>query len=151
GRFGWAGGLIALAGMERGFPVVFAAGMGVKGVVEWVRTRRLGRHYLMFFAGFAGVATICFAASLFVVGLEGWRGFLDNMAVHTDRSAGFRIGLQHLFMLDGNLTGPDGFIYYAKKAELFAPRRVYYLLAGVAMLAPLILLARRMSYEGFTA
>lgn len=144
-RYGLAGALVALSGMERGFPVLFAVGLFVKAIYDLVSTRRVARRYLWFFGAFVATAVICFGISLTTSGFDSWQGFVDNIRLHTSRSAGFRIGFRHMFMMDGNLTGPDGFLSFEAKAALFASRTTLYYALVIAFLAPLALVVRRVS------
>ena len=120
-------------------------GLLVKALYDLIATKRLARRYLWFFAAFAATAVVCFALSLTTNGVETWQGFFENMSVHNERSAGFRIGFKHMFMMDGNLTGPDGFVFWEQKAAAFASRQTLYWICVAAFLAPLALVIRRAS------
>ena len=145
GRYAIAGALIALATIERGFPLLFAVGLFIKAVHDTIVNRQLERRYLWFFISFAVAAAAALAASLAAGGVEAWQDFAHNMGIHNQKSAGFRIGFQHMFMMDGNLSGPEGFYGYGHKAALLASRKAEYLLAVALFMAPLLLLVRRLS------
>lgn len=151
GRYAVAGLLLALASLERGFPALFAVGLLVKALYDSVAHRRIERRYLAFFAGFLAAAAVGFALSLTVAGLDAWSGFAANMEIHTKTSAGFRIGFQHLFMMDGNLSGPAGFVGYGQKAAILASHQFEYYAAVLLFLSPLVFLVRRVSDVTFSA
>lgn len=150
-RHAAAGACLAWSTLSRGFPVIFVAALACKAAADVARERRVPRRFARFFAAFAAALALGVAFSLSAGGLEAWTAFFEDLRVHTSRSGGFRIGLAHLFMLDGNLIGAEGFIPYAEKARLFAERRVWFWLAAAAFLAPGILLARKLDDVSFTA
>ena len=150
GRLGVAGVLIALAGMERMFPFLFAVGVFVRIVADVIGDRRLAPEYRRFTIGFATTVAVCFGLSVVVNGFETWAGFFHNMQTHGKQTAAFRIGLRHLFMFGGNMFGPDGFLSFAEKEVLFRSRLLPYALLAVALFVPLVARVRRLSLLTFT-
>ncbi|MGD8860808.1 MAG: hypothetical protein PVI30_12430 [Myxococcales bacterium] len=143
-RYGWAGALFALSTMSRGFPVMFAGALGIKAALDTIENRGVAPRYLWFFGTFSVTALACFAFSLSFAGLRGWEGFIDNIHTHTSISASFRVGFAHMFMLDGNLTGSDGFVGYFGKASHLSDRKPLYWAGVVVLLLPMGWIARRM-------
>lgn len=146
GRWGLAGGLLAWATMVRVFPAVFVVGLALKVWIDWRETKVLQPEHKRFAAVFGGACAAMLAISL--VGLEGgfanYQTWAADMKVHTQTSASFRVGFRHMFMLDGNLMGPEGFVGYGAKAEAFAKRELWHWLAVALLLAPLIRAARKL-------
>lgn len=151
-RYGLAGGLFAYSTLIRVFPVLFAAGLGVKALWHLLSDRRISRRYLQFLTGFAGVAAFLMLLT-YGLGQGGapWQAWLENARGHTRDTAGFRIGFKHLFMLDGNLTGPDGFVPFPEKTVLFQQRQGWYVLACVVLLGMVVAAARKLDDASFVA
>lgn len=96
GRYAAAGVLGGLATGLRVFPVLFFAGLGFKLIHDLVRRRTLTRRYVRFFAAFAltlGLLVGLTAATS--KGRESWRHFSDNITMHDDKLAGYRVGLKY--------------------------------------------------------
>ncbi len=148
-RWGVAGVLMAWATMVRIFPVLFAGGILLKIAVEVLATRHWERRYTYFTAAFAASLVLFFVTSL--VGLEGggadWLGWWQDMATHNSKSASFRIGFRHLFMLGGSLEH----VNYGAMQKAFLHRQVAYLITVALLLAPLLLSIRRMSAATFAS
>ncbi len=151
GHWGVAGGLMAWATMVRVFPAVFVLGLAIHAGLEWRETKQWRPEHKRFAAVFVTACALMLMISL--VGLEGgWHNYLtwaEDMKVHTQTSAAFRIGFRHMFMLEGNLEGPEGFVGYGAKAKAFAKVGLIYWLAVAALLAPLIRSARKLDVITF--
>ncbi len=128
-KYKLSGFFVALSSMIRLFPVVFAIAFGIKALIELVQTKKIDKTYFNFFGSYAASLIIFFLLTLtFGRGLDNWTGFMNNMEIHTQKSAGYRIGFQHLFYYSGEITSEDNFVSYSKKAEIFNERKpVYYL------------------------
>jgi hypothetical protein len=155
-RFGLAGVCVAWAAAERAFPAIFAVGLAFKAGVELLATRKLHRQYLLFGLGFAGAGLILFGLSLsasdsLAAGIDSWRDWARNMAVHTAHTRGFRVGFKHMFMMDGNISDTDGFVGWSKKTAAFQTRSHYFYLTVLLLLAPLLLAVRKLDAVTFTA
>lgn len=140
---GWwacAGVLLAWACMVRVFPAIFVAGLALKLGLDWHETRRWQPEHGRFALAFTLACATMFAIS--IVGLEG--GFANyltwyaDMKEHTATSAAFRVGFRHMFMLEGNLTGSEGFVDYAAKQQAFARWQPLYWAATLGLLWPLV-------------
>jgi len=147
-----AGLLIGYATFVRAFPVLFAGAMLLSFAASWHERRRLPVEALRFCLGL-GLATLLFGGATFAFGhgASDWLAWWHEVQTHTQRSAAFRIGFKHMFMLDGNLTSDVGFVSYADKAAHFADRRVGYWLACAALALPIALRARRQDVTTFAA
>lgn len=150
-RWGLAGVMFAWATMVRVFPAIFAVGVGIKIASDMLvggKLRILPEHK-QFFMWFGGTLAVLFLISLVGLhgGFENWRMWAEDMRVHNARSASYRIGFKHLFMLDGELTSTD---YNVKQANLVA-RAPYYYAATALLLAPLLLAVRRLDTVSFAA
>ncbi len=148
-RHATAGGLLAYATMVRAFPAFFAMGYGAKALYGWVAQARSPRPLGRFVAGFGAVAAIAVLVSLGAGGLDAWRAWAEDLAVHSRNTAGFRIGFKHLFMFEGNLYGTEGFVGFAEKTENLLPRYEWFVAGIGLMVLPLILVWRRL--DGVTA
>ena len=85
------------------------------------------------------------------VGLEGgtedWLGWWHNMQVHNSKSASFRVGFRHLFMLDGSLER----VHYGKMQKEFHSRLGSYIPAVLLLFAPLLSSIRRLNAVTFAS
>jgi len=118
---GWyktAGGLMAYAGLARIFPIIFAFGMGARGIVELVRTRRMPWKHFQFFAAFAVTGGLLVGASvLYAGGLHQWREFFDKIGYHNNDISTWRVGFRYLFLGTFDLV-PRGVDWWTYKAQL---------------------------------
>jgi len=147
---GLSGALIALSSMSRVFPFLFAVGFGIKAAVGWFKTRKISSDTVWFFAWFAATLLIAFLVSLSIGGIEAWTQFLANSIEHNQNTAGFRIGFRHLFMVGGNLFGPEGFTYFEEKTQIFNSHLVSYFLAITLMVIALAWIGDRIDAVNFT-
>jgi len=123
---------VALASMVRMFPVLFAVGLGLKALVELFRTGTIKRRYIDFFTVFAVCVVLFFILSSSVGrGLDSWIEFNENIKMHNERTAAFRIGFKHLFMVGGEIIG---------KARQFEAAECLYYLSLTVFLAALVFL-----------
>jgi hypothetical protein len=118
---GWyktAGVLLAYAGLARMFPFVFVFGIGARGLVELLRTRRIQRRYLEFGIAFAaGCAVFVIGSIVYAGGLDHWRGFLAKIGYHQEDISTWRVGFKYLFLQTYALV-PPGTGWWAFKAQL---------------------------------
>jgi hypothetical protein len=148
-KWGLAGAMFAWATMVRVFPAIFAVGIGLKIASDVLVGGKLvlRPEHRAFFYWFGGLVLLFFLVSL--VGLHGgydnWRQWAHDMGVHNQRSASFRIGFKHLFMLDGKLTSTD---YNVKQANFLA-RQNYYWVAAILLITPVLLSVRRLDTISF--
>lgn len=151
GRWGLAGGMFAWATMVRVFPAVFVAGLALKVWIDWRETKQWQPEHLRFAGFFAGACALMLLISL--VGLDGglanYQTWAQDMKVHTQTSASYRIGFRHLFMIEGNLSSSEGFVGYGAKAQSFAAIQNWYWLAVAVLIAPVIASARRLDVITF--
>jgi hypothetical protein len=147
----FAGVLLTYAAFERVYPVLFIVGavlhMGYAARAE----RQLARDARFFVLSVLATTVVCFTVSLLPGGLMAWKDWLDNMLVHTRVSAGLRMGFQHMFMMQGNLTGDDGFVSYPAKAKYLAHLKPLYGLCVLLLLAPSAGLIRRLNRLDFAS
>jgi hypothetical protein len=151
-KWGLAGAMFAWATMVRVFPAIFAVGVVIKiasDVFVGGRKPELRPEHLKFLAWFGGMLLLLFLISLVGMhgGFDNWRQWAYDMQVHNKRSASYRIGFKHLFMLDGQITSTD---YNVKQANFFE-RQNYYWVAVTVLLAPLLLAVRRLDTISFAA
>ena len=103
GWYGLAGGLTAYAALARVFPVAFAFGMGVKMLADVIKTRKLGRNYLAYWASFTGAMVMLVGASIiYSGGIESWKEFLSKILQHDRDISGWRIGFKYVFLMSYN-------------------------------------------------
>lgn len=118
---GWyktAGGFMAYAGLARIFPIIFAFGMGARGLVELVRTRRMPWKHFQFFAAFAVTGGLLVGASiLYAGGLHQWREFFDKISYHNSDISTWRVGFRYIFLGTFDLV-PRGVDWWTYKAQL---------------------------------
>lgn len=146
-KWGLAGAMFAWATMVRVFPAIFAVGVGLKIAVDVYEHRKIREEHWRFAGFFAGGLLLFFVISLIGMdgGFENWRTWADNMRVHSARTASFRIGFKHLFMIDGKLLSGN----YGAKHELLESRKLYYWLTVAVLMAPLLLAVRRLDTVSF--
>lgn len=151
GRGGWAGAAVALATASRIFPLLIAAAVIGRAVVRYIDKREIDPIDRDFAIGFAAVLLAAFLFSLYLGGVGAWRDFIHNMEIHTRRTAGYRIGYRHMFMLIGRLDSRHGFIGYDEKARHFESVKLYYYLTAAGFMVFLALLARQLDRVSFAA
>lgn len=135
-----SGLFLALSAMLRIFPIVFAVGLGLKALVDLIKSKKIERKYLSFFAVFFSAMILFFILSLTIgQGLDNWHSFIENMQIHNQQTAGFRIGFKHIFMFSGEITEEDPWVSYAEKQELFE-NRIGYFYASIFLVGLLLLL-----------
>lgn len=149
-RYALSASLMALATMIRVFPVLFAIGVGFKMLAEGLQNRKIAPNHLRFFAGFGMTILLGVLISLPVDGLKGWTNFFENSLQHNVNTAGFRIGLRHLFMIGGNMFGSGGFISFAQKTEIFNTHLASYTLTLALITWPFLRMVKRMNTVSFT-
>jgi hypothetical protein len=146
-----AGALLTYAAFERIYPGLFIVGLGLHIAHRSLTQRTVSPDHRRFVLSVLVVSTLCAILSLQPGGVQAWRDWLDNMLVHTRLSAGLRMGFQHLFMLQGNLTGEQGFVDYPTKAKFLAQLKPLYFVAVAALLAPGVALIRRLRALDFAS
>lgn len=151
-KWGLAGAMFAWATMVRVFPAIFAVGVCLKIASDaFVGSRKLELRpeHLKFIGWYGGTLLLLFLISLVGLhgGFENWQQWAYDMQVHNKRSASYRIGFKHLFMLDGQLTSTD---YNLKQANFVARENYYWVMVAV-LLAPLLLAVRRLDTISFAA
>jgi hypothetical protein len=117
----FAGGVfMALSCLLNVFPILFTAGIAIKGLVEVLWRRRLCIEYRRFAVGFALTGIVLVGLSLSVGrGLDGWRSFMHQMQQHAERLTTSRVGFQYLFVYEGEgLDGKKGVTYSSKRRKL---------------------------------
>lgn len=133
-----AGAVMAYAGLARIFPIIFVFGMGARGLIELVRTRRIPWPHVRFFLGFgvAGVALIG-ASMLYFGGMETWREFFAKINYHNNDISTWRIGFRYVFLGTFDVT-PAGVGWWDYKAQLQAfmaqYQYVWWAIQGVVLL-----------------
>ena len=144
GNHAVAGALFGMATMERLFPALFLVGYGLKAVFDWIQLRSLPVKHQRFLISATATMVVCFLLTLTVCGgFDIWLDFFENMKQHTQNTAGFRVGFKHMFMLEGNLRGSDGFVSFAEKTALFeSSKGIYWACVGGFLLATLWLLPK---------
>ncbi len=144
-RYRVAGALTAYASMARVFPLVFAFGMGIKAVVDFVSTRSVNRRYLAYWASFAVTAAILVGASLFYVGrLDAWGDFFAKIGQHNKDISGWRVGFKYVFLMSY-----DGSAFWGRNlAEFFEDwKLVWWTIQAVVILLSAFLVLRLDDYE----
>ncbi|PRQ04136.1 hypothetical protein ENSA5_10620 [Enhygromyxa salina] len=148
-KWGLAGAMFAWATMVRVFPAIFAVGVGLKIASDVLVTRQIREEHWKFVGYYAGGLALCFVVSLIGMdgGFDNWRTWYANMKVHNARSASFRVGFKHLFMLDGKMTSND----FGTKQANFVARESYYWAAVALLFAPVVTSVRRLDTISFAA
>jgi hypothetical protein len=150
-KWGLAGAMFAWATMVRVFPAIFAVGVGVKIASDVLAKKKLEirEEHWRFVGWYAGLLLLFFVISLIGMdgGFDNWRTWYENMKVHNEKSASYRVGFKHLFMLDGKLTSTR----YGIKQQNFEAREAYYWACVALIFAPLLLAVRRIDTVSFAA
>lgn len=118
GWYGTAGGLMAYAGLARIFPIIFAFGMGARGLIVLFRTRRFPWPHFRFFLVYGAVAALLVGGSiLYAGGLQQWQDFMDKIGYHNDDISTWRVGFKYIFL--GTFDQPPpGVGWWPYKAQL---------------------------------
>ncbi len=98
-RYKTAGALMSYAAMARIFPAVFLFGMG--GCAAWalLRTRRIDRKYIEFFAAFGVCAVLLLGLSALADGgFHYWSDFFRKIGVHNAEISTTRVGFKYVFL-----------------------------------------------------
>ena len=138
GRSGLAGALVALAGLSRVFPFVFAFGPAVTLLRGLVVFGSLDRRALRFLLALGGVVVLLVGASVMASSPAYWGAFFNKIGHHQDDITGMRIGFLYLLAgaWDGRAWGGVSIAsFYAEHAWLQPVVRVGALLgaAGLAL------------------
>lgn len=167
-RYAGAGFFLVAAAMLNVFPLLFMLGPIVKGVVEWVRTRRLAPHYRRFFASLTLSTLLLGGASVaHADGIGNYENFFDNMEVHMrgtptekvddiETMPGFGVGLKFPFMYRGQHSSKDKFSR-VRKSEEFREIKPMVVVIALGLLGFATMLASRLDdveasvLVGFTA
>ena len=100
-----AGALMGYAAMSRLFPLVLVFGLGCRFVWDVLRTRRINKKYINFFATFAAVATGLVLISVWHSGgIEDWKVFFEKISMHDKGLSPQRTGFKYVFI--NMLTAP---------------------------------------------
>ena len=147
GRDAAAGALLALASLERVFPVLLFAGTGLRQLRVLLRERRLERRFARFAAGaaLAGCALVAVGTAVAGRGAGVWREFADNLSAMTAFTPRNGLGLEYLLAYTksppAGLVVPDDpealetVIQDTKRATFASRRWLYYgALAGFGVL-----------------
>ncbi|MFH1067959.1 MAG: hypothetical protein V1746_08700 [bacterium] len=128
------GALIGLSAMLNIFPVVFAGGIGVKMIFQFLKEKRFAREHLRFVGGFLAACALVFLLTLTLRGghgLKTWRDFLHKMSIHSSRLTQDRIGFPYLFVYHGEITPEDSQVSYRQKQrELDAMKPFFWAIVG---------------------
>lgn len=118
GWYGTAGGLMAYAGLARLFPVIFAFGMGARGLIVLFHTRRFPWPHFRFFLAYGVVAALLVGVSImYAGGLHQWHEFFEKIGYHNDDISTWRVGFKYLFL--GTFDQPPpGVGWWNYKAQL---------------------------------
>jgi hypothetical protein len=108
-RHAAAGALLAVATMLRIFPVLFLGGPVLRGLGEWMRSRRLPHETLQLVGGFAATVALLFLAS----GLT-YDGFAPWMEFHRNTRA-------HMASVSANILGATNWPTYLSGIDVRAP------------------------------
>ena len=149
-RFGTAGILLALSGLDRMLPFLFAFGVVVKAVYDSIMTQSIRVEYRRFCVGFLATCAIGVGISVIVNGVHAWPEFFDNMRTHNVATASYRVGFSHLFMFTGNLAELAGVAPLAVKSEQFRSLIVPYLLCVTGLMVALAVVVRRLDVWRFS-
>lgn len=135
GRSALAGALLAYAAAVRVFPLLLIGGLAWWVVLERRRSGGTPRSALRFGLGFAaGLAVLGLVGLGNGRGVEGYREFAANVALHADYhvSGSRRLGASHLFTVDWSQP-PVGEQRVAERREIWAGRHMPSRLLAVAV------------------
>jgi hypothetical protein len=137
GRYGLSGAMLALSTALNVFPVLFAAGVILRGLATCWEERRLVRRYRDFVL--AGVVTGLVALGIGLLParhLDNYTGWAANMSQHNvERFQGLGIGLKFPFIYrGGNTSEADRADESDRRALFHQNRKAYYPLATLLVL-----------------
>lgn len=145
-----SGVFLALSSMLKIFPVLFVAGLGLKAFSDVLTKRKIDKKYLSFFSIFFVAIIIFFILSISIgQGMDNWYNFFENMEMHNQQTAGFRVGFMHMFMFSGEITEEDPWTSYAEKQNMFEDRIGYFYISIAIVVLLLITLMPFMKDEDF--
>jgi len=116
GRYALAAALLTVASMLNVFPLLFASAIGLKIVLELVRTRQLSPRYRQFILGGALATVVCGGISLtHDRGWQNYREFFRIMDYHPKLITSSRVGFRYLFLHRDEIRRSDP--YYSRRAK----------------------------------
>jgi len=142
-----AGALMGYSTMMRVFPVLFAACVGVYGICRWVRTRRIPGGDVGFAAAFLATCGLLAAGAVVRFGPQCWGEFARKIAVHNDLLHPKSVGLENLFLYQGETmerdladkTGPAGSVSFEEaKRQRREQQRPWIRLAGIVLVVGVV-------------
>jgi len=134
-RYGLAAVFLVVSAMLNVFPLLFAAGIGLKILVSLVKERRLARHYKTFVAWAAAATVLCGAATmLHDRPIERYGTFFEKMQFHSRMLTPKRIGFRYNFLYRGAVTGDGPDTSFARRVAEQRPYQVPYAALVVVIL-----------------
>jgi len=103
-KYAVAGGLMAYAGLNRIFPMIFFFGWGIVALMDTVRTRKLLPEHIRFVGGAALVGVILVGGALGKYGPDTFRDSTKNLLMHNKSYSSHRVGLGDLVLFRGEQT-----------------------------------------------
>jgi hypothetical protein len=97
-KFMLGGAALAWSSLLRIFPVALFGGAGLVMLMTWLRTRRLDKDHLRFFAGSALAAAVLVPASIAVAGPHSYRDFAAHIGLHKDTPLTNHMGLETMLV-----------------------------------------------------
>ena len=144
-RYAAAGALSAYAALARVFPAVFAFGIGAKLLVDLLRTRRINRRYLAYFAAYGvTIAVLVTASVIYAGGLESWKEFTAKVGSHNKDISAWRVGFKYVFLMSYNGSA----FWRTSLSQFFADRQViWWGIQAAVLLVSLFLVRNLEDYE----
>jgi hypothetical protein len=96
-----AGGLMAYAGLNRIFPMIFFWGWGIVALIETVRERKLLKKHLQFVGGASLVGAVLVGGALLQFGPQTFADSSKNLLMHNKSYSSHRVGLGDLLLFRG--------------------------------------------------
>lgn len=145
GRYALAGVFMALSTLLNVFPVVFSAGILVRGVADWVKTRRPPRRLVRFVVAATITGLLGLGVGLLPARhLGNYTGWIENMEHHNvERFQGFGTGLKFPFIYKGHNTAKTDRFPESQRKKWFHEVRPWYRALATVVLGLALAFAAR--------
>jgi len=152
GRFGWAGGLLAYAALNRVFPAIFLGAWLWTLLGDLWRTRRVAARHLRFAAAALAVVGVLTGGALARYGVENFRESAANLAMHNRSFSSHRVGLGGLLVYGGETTRAEinahgGMALREQRVQAWIPTLRVIGVALIGLVAAAAIRSRREAWE----
>jgi uncharacterized membrane protein YqjE len=117
------------------FPSLFFAGLGITGVKEWIKTKRLPEvHEFIAFGAVIGIVIAVFLGSFQGEKYKNFLNFSDKISVHSEPLTSKRVNLRYLFITDSKVP-QDGLSILGSRKDVYDMQKPVFLVFAFICLA----------------